>query len=161
MLLAIDPGDKQSAYVLMDEYKPISIGIVSNATLLERFYTDCYNLYDLAIEMIANMGMPAVGATLFETAFWIGRYWEASDGSHREKIYRKDVKVNLCGHSNAKDTNVRQALIDRFANTKNGKGTKKFPDWFYGFKDDIWSAYAVGITYMDIQDGLYKMKEEA
>lgn len=155
MVLAIDPGDKQSAYVLMDGYKPINFGILPNAQLLERFYTDGYNLYDMAIEMVASYGMP-VGKEIFETVFWIGRYWEASDGTRREKIYRKDVKVNLCASSRAKDANVRQALIDRFGEV----GTKKNPGWFYGFKADIWAAYAVGVAHMDIQNGLYQKKEE-
>jgi hypothetical protein len=45
----------------------------------------------------------------------------------------------------AKDSNIRQSLIDRFGvvGVKNNQG------WFYGFKSDIWSAYAVGCTYLD------------
>lgn len=151
MILAIDPGTTESAYVLMEDYKPADFDILPNAELLERFYTESYNLCDLAIEMVANMGMPAVGASLFETAFWIGRYWEASDGVVKEKIYRKDEKMNLCGQTKAKDANIRQALIDRFGEV----GTKKSPGWFYGFKKDIWAAYAVGVTFLDIQNGRY------
>jgi hypothetical protein len=31
--------------------------------------------------------------------------------------------------------------------------TIKDQGWFYGFKADIWSAYAIGITYIDKKEG--------
>jgi hypothetical protein len=151
-LLAIDPGNIETAYTLIGEgYKPLVFAKVPNEEALK--FIKLRPLDDsVVIEMIASYGM-AVGREVFETCVWIGRFQEAalSYGLPVSFIYRSDVKMNLCHSAKAKDANVRQALIDRFAShdMKNGKGTIKNKDWFYGFYKDIWAAYAVGITYID------------
>lgn len=71
--------------------------------------------------MIASYGMP-VGKEVFETCVWIGKFAEAS-GMKESYIYRKDEKMNICHSMKAKDSNIRQALIDRFGVV----GTKKNP----------------------------------
>lgn len=71
--------------------------------------------------MIASYGMP-VGKEVFETCVWIGKFAEAS-GMKENYIYRKEEKMNLCHSMKAKDSNIRQALIDRFGVV----GTKKNP----------------------------------
>jgi hypothetical protein len=150
-ILAIDPGNTESAYVVMgSDFRPIEFGKILNDEMrntLRLLHIEHDNLATV-IEMVASYGM-AVGREVFETCVWIGRFAEMADEA--KFIYRKDVKLNLCGQTKAKDANIRQALIDRFArhDLKNGKGTKKDPDWFYGFKADIWQAYAVGVTYLD------------
>lgn len=85
-------------------------------------YNSEYDL--LVIEMIASYGM-AVGQTVFETCVWIGRFVEIASFNNIkiEYIYRKDEKMNLCHSMKAKDSNIRQALIDRFGIV----GTKKNP----------------------------------
>ncbi len=153
MILAIDPGNERSAYVMLDEQlTPIEFDIVDNERMLEIVHevNVLQAVGHFAIEMVASYGM-AVGESVFETVFWIGRFWgETGNIRNKKRIYRKDVKMNLCKSMRAKDTNIRQALIDRFGEV----GTKKNPGWFYGFKKDIWSAYAVGVTYSDMQTGV-------
>lgn len=81
--------------------------------------------YDLLIiEMIASYGM-AVGKEVFETCVWIGRFEELalSRAVATKYIYRKDEKMNICHSMKAKDSNIRQALIDRFGEV----GTKRNP----------------------------------
>lgn len=144
IILAIDPGNIESAYCLMDKttYKPIEFGKIDNTLMLNKLKELKYD--NLIIEMIASYGMP-VGASVFETCVWIGRFIQARNCPNFEYIYRKEEKMNLCYSMKAKDSNIRQALIDRFGEV----GTKKQQGWFYGFKKDIWSAYAVGTTYLD------------
>ena len=156
MILGIDPGNVHSAFVVLDEnLTPLRFGKIENEELLAMIetgvFSDCSHF---AIEMIASYGM-AVGVSVFETCVWIGRFTQAIKTRHQASstyIYRKDEKMNLCGSMKAKDTNVTQALIDRFAPDipNKGKGNKKNPGFFYGFAKDVWMAFAVGVTYHDL-----------
>ena len=165
MILAIDPGNIESGYVVIDDnLKPIEHGKIVNEKLQEKLQQDIFNgkITDIAIEKIASYGMP-VGVEVFETCIWIGRFLQTiltfyyKENVKTKYIYRKDEKMNLCHSMKANDATIKQALVDRFApGQKNyGKGTKKEPGWFYGFKADIWAAYAVGVTYHDmyLKDG--------
>lgn len=142
-ILAIDPGNIESAYCIIDKetYKPILFGKVENKEL-ENLMMYNFEPCKTIIEMVACYGM-AVGKEVFDTCVQIGRF--SIIDMEYEFIYRREEKINLCGSMKAKDSNIRQALIDRFGIV----GTKKSPGFFYGFKADIWSAYAVGVTYLD------------
>ncbi len=155
MILAIDPGTFESAFVRMDgDYRPVSFGKIPNEELLQRIY-GAEKEDRLVIEMVASYGM-AVGKEVFETVLWIGRFWEAFPGEKKALLYRREEKMTLCGSAKAKDANIRQALIDRFAYgvPNGGKGLKNAPGWFYGFRADVWQAYAVAVTYADKEAGL-------
>ena len=157
-VLAIDPGNTHSGYALIDAdtCRPLDVGKIPNDELLRI----CYGYGDadlqledtVAIEMVASYGM-AVGKEVFETCVWIGRFREAVDSEWRDVdlVYRRDVKLHHCASAKAKDANITQALIDRFASGQpnRGKGTKAQPGWFYGFAADMWQAYALAVLVAD------------
>ena len=161
--MAVDPGNTESAYVLLDaeSLRPCEFEKIENRRLLQYIFdlrnriTQEEKIVAFIIERVASYGL-AVGRDVFETCEWIGRFTQciySNYGKEPEFIYRKEEKVYICGDLKAKDANIRRALIDRFAqrDLKNGKGTKKDPDWFYGFSADVWSAYAVAISWTDKQ----------
>lgn len=144
-LIAIDPGTEKSAVVIWDGVTVKFPAIFENSYLLEwlrKFAPD----HEIACEMIACYGMP-VGAETFETCLLIGRIMEIwySKGISVKLVYRRDVKMHLCGTMKAKDANIRQALIDRFGKP----GTQKSPGPLYGVTSHIWSALAVGVAAFD------------
>jgi len=167
-ILAIDPGPVYSAYCLYDteQRKPLEWDKVPNGEILTWLDHNGGELVDeLVIEMVASYGM-AVGATVFETCVWIGRFeecWRQNEilwtpRSHPKevaqrsaargpkppprRIFRRDVKLHLCGQARAKDANIRQALLDRFG----PKGTKADPGVLYGMSGDCWAALGVAVT---------------
>lgn len=150
-ILAIDPGCTESAWIAYDG-NVLEFGKEPNSQLLQRVRIPQRHLNHLAIEMVASYGMP-VGKEVFETVLWIGRFIEAwggqPHGGQHTLIYRKDVKMHLCGSMKAKDGNIRQALIDRFG----PPGTKANPGGTYGISKDVWSALAVAVTYSDKANG--------
>ena len=154
-ILAIDPGTDKSGWCDYDTAGTVNdSGVMDNLDLLRGVR---YGLTPdvLALEMVASYGMP-VGRTVFETVLWTGRFFEAWEWE-RDKdptlVYRKDVKLHLCGSPKAKDPNVRQAILDRFPRTGGGAtpqiGTKTQPGPLYGISTHAWSALAVALYVAD------------
>lgn len=151
IVLAIDPGNEQSAYVRYDTVsrKLASFAVLSNEVMIRMLRLDAAEAGHLAIEMIASYGM-AVGREVFETCVWIGRFIEATKTGYT-LVYRRQIKMHLCGNNTAKDSNIRQALIDRFGPGRDKAiGKKKTPGPLYGVANDAWSALAVAVTWADI-----------
>ncbi len=163
IILAIDPGNTESGYAVieMPEFKLLDFGKIKNEDLLYRIDCGEHDFDKVAVEMVACYGMP-VGKDVFETCVWIGRFVQALDSrfdvilyDQLAYIYRKEEKLTLCGSLKAKDANIKQALVNRYAkhDFKSGKGTKKNPDTFYGVSADVWQAIAVGVTYYELKGG--------
>lgn len=158
-ILAIDPGNVQSAYVIYEDGDICEHHICENAALLARVRGMVsersnypYKPEVMAIEMIACYGM-AVGKTVFDTCVWIGRFIQAWEPLRSHKVYRLDCKMHLCHTPRAQDKNIRQAIIDRYPATGGGKipqiGTKKQRGPLYGVSKDVWAALAVAITFAE------------
>lgn len=153
-ILSIDPGSTESGFVYLDKnLKPLKFNKIKNELLLSAIYGHQLDSQHIAIEMVACYGM-SVGATVFDTCVWIGRFYEAIEtinGIEPQYIYRKDEKMDICHNMKANDSTIKQALVDRFAYgvSNHGKGNKTNKGFFYGFKKDVWSAFAIAVTYFD------------
>ena len=105
---------------------------------------------DVVIELVESYGMP-VGADVFQTCIWIGRF---DPDETATLIGRGQVKMHLCHTMKAKDSNIRQALIDRYGPGKDkAVGKKASPGPLYGLKSHLWAALALGVTYYDQTKG--------
>jgi hypothetical protein len=167
VILAIDPGPHESAWLLYNVVKeqPYSQGwgFTTNDNVLDVIKNHASMAVAprasiLAVEMIQHYGtgMPA-GAEIFDTCVWIGRFIEtwrqhaaATDPFHLVK--RIAIKMYLCGSVRTKDANVRQALIDRWGGKAKAIGRKAEPGPLYGISGDIWSALAVAVTQAELED---------
>lgn len=155
IVFAIDPGPERSAIVVWDPSTAMIAGALTaaNEVVLSQVAHRVRRQSDvLVIEQVASFGMP-VGSDVFETVFWSGRFAQAWTGYHAampfERVKRHEVKMHLCQHPRAKDSNIRQALIDRFGGKDRAIGRKASPGPLYNIKGDEWSALAVALTWAD------------
>lgn len=153
-ILGIDTGSTETGVCLIEKNtcKPLFFGKIKNTELFSLFFEpikdyliDC----EVAYEQFKNYGMP-MGDSTINSIQWNGRILQHLiehyvDEQYVYPIMRVEEKICICNSMKAKDSNIRQALIDRFGEV----GTKKNPGFFYGFKKDIWSAYAVAITHLE------------
>lgn len=145
-VLAIDPGNEQSAWMILEGYRPIESRIDPNeyfqTEVLPHIHADV-----MAIEYMRARGMPTANEEL-DTQFQAGRFVGIWNGDW-SPIHRMDVKMHICGTARARDSNIRQALIDRYGGKDTAVGKKKNPGPLYGIKKDLWSALAIGITFIE------------
>lgn len=145
MICAIDPGSTQSAIVGWDGHTIHFKEKIDNAEVLNRIASiDA----PFAIEMITGYGMQ-VGAEVFETCRWEGKYEIECQrlGKTCTRIRRRDVKSHVCENPTAKDSAVREALIDRIGPV----GNKKDPGPTFGVAGDMWAALAVAVYAWDME----------
>lgn len=151
-ITGIDPGSEQSAIVLFDDKdnRILFKEIISNEIFIKMIVQNAlpqlkYSL--IVIEKVTCYGM-TVGASVFDTVRWYGKFEQAFSERTNEKIEyitRNEIKNLICHSSKANDSNIRQALIDRLGI----QGTKKNQGVTYGVKKDLWAALAIAVAYSD------------
>lgn len=151
-ILGVDPGTFETAYTIFDGKNIISFGKVSNEEFI-KFLIRNKDLYELvSVEMIKSYGMP-IGDSVLETCVFIGRIEQTILTLNKkiQKVFRKTIATHICNNPRANDTNIKHALIDRFAKyTPNyGKGVKGSKGYFYGFAADVWQSFAVCVYTWD------------
>jgi len=99
---------------------------------------------NMVIEQVRSYGMP-VGATVFDTVFWSGRFCQAWPNEFHQ-MPRLKVKQHICHDSRAKDSNIIQALVDRFAYGVRNKG-KGNPKPEPGFFLWVQERYLAGVCF--------------
>lgn len=157
MILAIDPGNEESAYVYYDGERPVEWGKEPNKMIRDEVlvcpvgggpmlvveYTPPY-----AIKMESSH--PFVPNEVALTALESGRFiqqWEAGGGTW-DLLSRHEVKKHLLGRTTGTDAHIRDAVLDRYGGTRSAAvGKKASPGPLHGFKADGWQALAVAITY--------------
>jgi len=160
-VLGIDPGPEESAYAVWDGVRIADKGKVDNTEMIDMLGRQTLtfrfgpgprrivHVTRIAVEMVCSFGMP-VGADVFETVFWIGRFCQRTNLPHT-RVLRRDIKMHICNSSRANDSNIKHALVERFAPGKPnfGKGTKKKPGFFHGVAADMWQAFAACVVWWD------------
>ena len=141
-ILAIDPGPEKSGVVTWDGAKVHMAKVCPNDELLTNLAVmdERENVY---CEWISSYGM-RVGATVFDTCRWIGRFEEAFGGMGNFRLVKRmDVKLWHTGRGSSKDADVRGALIEKYG----PPGTKANPGVTYGLTSHTWQAFALA-TYV-------------
>ena len=143
-ILAVDPGPELSAWVWFEDGHPLQWAKEPNPAVLEL----CGSLQGapLVIEQVRSYGMP-VGAEVFETVQWSGRFEERAGSAHY--LPRLRVKLHHCHSPKANDATIRQAIIDRYGGRDRAIGLKATPGPLYGIKADCWSALALGLAWLE------------
>lgn len=143
-MLAIDPGNVESAYVVYDRRRRKfgAFGKVPNERLLSLIYHVKPDF--IVCEEICSYGM-AVGKTTFDTVRFTGRIQQLSlsEGIPFRLIPRYKVKASLAPLPRKNDRDVRAAMLKLYGE----QGTKAAPGPTYGMSKDMWAALAVAHAF--------------
>lgn len=157
-ILAIDPGDTHSGWVLLEPAKSKVIRFGNhepNEEVMEEVQAVHPKSTILVIELFRANGQPLY-SQLIDTAFWAGRF--AQEWPHHwETLLRPAVCYHLTGLRTGGDKRVRSALIERWGGGPTGAIGKKGSEGpLYGIAKDGWQALGCAVAYAE---GLRNVQE--
>ncbi len=147
-VLAIDPGQTESAYVYYDmnaalRRRILEFGKVKNSDMLLRVLSN--RRPDIVVcEEIRSYGMP-VGQTTFDTVRFTGRVQQLCmiEGIPFALLPRFKVKSALKPLPRRNDRDVRSSLIQLYG----APGTAQQRGPTYGITKDVWAALGVAHAF--------------
>lgn len=138
MIIAVDPGCVQSAYLILHGKNIVSSSKLVNFEL-RRLLTHMDGYRVLAIEGMQSYGLP-VGREVLDTVVWIGRFIEASTAPNIWPVFRPAVRAYFLGVTKkgvkSGDAAIRKAMLARYG-----------AEHTHGLHSDQWSALALA-TYV-------------
>lgn len=159
--VGIDPGDKVSAYVMIDTHATpiVAKGIIENEKMLIlcKSWGHCKVLGSaapdvLCVEKMVSSYDGKIGMEVLNTMFWAGRFVEAW-GDKFEMIARATIKARITGRSSAKDKHVRAKLIEKYGGQAKAIGKKKIGYGpLHGVKEHEWQALAAAVYYVETRN---------
>jgi len=185
LVMGIDPGSEKTAFcTIYENLQPAESGILENEKLFDRFngFTVGPGFPKVVPETIAMeyiISRKWAGREVSDAAIWSGLF----SGAHHARscksntfwVSRSRQIHHLTRKKSGGDKEIRDALIKRFApdawhrchsgEIKRTAMIREAKDtWFntdgHAFHDDIWQAYGIAVTVMDIlrgdKDGLLK-----
>jgi hypothetical protein len=151
MILAIDPGTKRTGWVVID----LELSMPLASGIEDAPYGEDFLLWLSAIEPATHVVIEKPvcqkysGSDVSETAILTGHIASGLRHCQVTLITRSKVR-GVLQTTGGGDSAIINRLWNMFTPgaPNKGKGTKEEPGWFYGFKGDIWQAYALGVTYI-------------
>ncbi len=144
LVVGIDPGTKQSAYVAWDGACVTDVATLPNAQLLTYLRTIDPDAC-VVLENIEPYGQ-VVGRETFETCVWLGRFFQRARDivgpTQVSRLPRRAVKKHLKLGARTGDKDVRAALI---------KLLERDPADWHGVKNHQWSALAIAVTWWNTE----------
>ena len=163
-ILAIDPGPKESGYVVISQtYHVINSAKIPNDIL--HALIDDFLLTEAVLEEAVCRKW--AGREVSDTAFQAGRFhYQLCDKLDGDVtlLNRSKVRWHITGVRKSNDSKVIDSIIKRFqpsAWAEDERGELSRPSMLKiarannlrGFTKDVWQAYALAVTYLDLKRG--------